>query len=131
MSLVPINGDLTSGETASGETASGETASGETDVLWQASGDVQSLVATDSQKADGNLPEEPISEPADWFNRSIMLTAIIAPFLGFLAGIYYCWTIGWMGWPFLVLIVMAWCMSGMGVTIGFHRLLTHSSFENL
>ena len=67
---------------------------------------MQSLVATDSQKAngqkaDGNLPadgpEEPISEPADFFNRAIMLTAIIAPFLGFLAGIYYCWTIGWMG----------------------------------
>ena len=123
MSLAPINRDLTSAET---------------DVAWRASGDVQSLVATDSQKAngqkaDGNLPadgpEEPISEPADFFNRAIMLTAIIAPFLGFLAGIYYCWTIGWMGWPFLVLIVMAWCMSGMGVTIGFHRLLTHSSFE--
>jgi len=128
LSLVPINGDLTSGETASGETASGET-----DVLWQASGDAQSIVATDSEKADGNLPaggpEEPISEPADWFNRTIMLTAIIAPFLGFLAGIYYCWTIGWMGWPFLAMIVVAWCMSGMGVTIGFHRLLTHSSFE--
>lgn len=71
----------------------------------------------------------PISEPADFFNRSIMLTAIVAPFVGFLAAIYYCWTIGWMGWPFLILMVAAWCVSGMGVTIGFHRLLTHGAFE--
>ena len=70
-----------------------------------------------------------ISQPADFWNRSIMLTAIVAPFLGFLAGIYYCWSIGWMGWPFLILIAATWCASGMGVTIGFHRLATHSSFE--
>ncbi len=79
-----------------------------------------------NQNADGDLS---ISEPADLFNRSIMLTAIIAPFVGLLAAIYYCWTVGWMGWPYLVLLVITWMVSGMGVTIGFHRLLTHNSFE--
>jgi stearoyl-CoA desaturase (delta-9 desaturase) len=72
---------------------------------------------------------EEISQPADFWNRAIMFTAIFAPFLGFVAGVYYSWTIGWMGWPFLVLIIATWCISGMGVTIGFHRLATHSSFE--
>ena len=54
---------------------------------------------------------EEISQPADFWNRSIMFTAIIAPFLGFVAGVYYSWTIGWMGWPFLVLIIATWCIS--------------------
>ena len=58
-----------------------------------------------------------------------LLTAIVAPFVGFLAAIYYCWTVGWMGWPFLAMLVIGWMISGSGVTIGFHRLLTHSSFE--
>ena len=89
----------------------------------------------DSAECDGDtLPQGPftseeISQPADFWNRSIMLTAIIAPFLGLVAGIYYCWTVGWMGWPFVALIVATWCISGMGVTIGFHRLATHGAFE--
>ncbi len=73
--------------------------------------------------------DQPVSEPADFVNRSIMLTAIVAPFVGLLVGIYYCWTVGWMGWPYLALLVITWMISGMGVTIGFHRLLTHNSFE--
>ena len=58
-----------------------------------------------------------------------MLTAIIAPLLGLVAAVYYSWLVGWMGWPFLALIAATWCVSGMGVTIGFHRLATHGSFE--
>ena len=83
-------------------------------------------IVGDSQTAE---TDQPISKPANFLNQSVMFAAIIVPFLGLLAGIYYCWTIGWMGWPFLVLIAATWCVSGMGVTIGFHRLATHGSFE--
>lgn len=71
----------------------------------------------------------PISEPAGFGDRLIMLTAIVAPFVGFLLAVCYCWYVGWMGWPFLTMFLVAWAISGMGVTIGFHRLLTHNSFE--
>jgi len=70
-----------------------------------------------------------IARLAGWKDRSIMLLAIVGPFLGLLVALGYCWTTGWFSWPFLVLLVGAWVVSGMGVTIGFHRLLTHASFE--
>ena len=73
--------------------------------------------------------EQAISEPAGFWHRVVMLIAIVAPFVGFLAGIYYSWSIGWMGWSFLTLLITTWVVSGMGITIGFHRLLTHNSFE--
>lgn len=79
--------------------------------------------------SQGPYRSDEISQPADFLNRSVMFTAIIAPFLGFVAAVYYSWSVGWMGWPFLALIVATWCVSGMGITIGFHRLATHSSFE--
>jgi stearoyl-CoA desaturase (delta-9 desaturase) len=101
------------------------------DAHWWADDATDSEITTLSVDPVDDLARQdkpPISEPADFWNRSIMLTAIIVPFLGFLAGIAYCWTIGWMGWPFLALLIAGWCISGTGVSIGFHRLLTHSAF---
>jgi stearoyl-CoA desaturase (delta-9 desaturase) len=87
---------------------------------------MQTSTDSSSQQAD---PQPPVSEPAGLLDRIIMLTAIVVPFVGVIAAIYYSWTIGWMGWPYLILLIVAWMISGMGITIGFHRLLTHNSFE--
>lgn len=93
-------------------------------------------IVASPKSAPSTGPSEPptgqsqkISEPAGLGDRLIMWTAMIAPFLGFIVAVAYCWEVGWVTWPFLVLALVFWIISGTGVTIGFHRLLTHNSFE--
>lgn len=58
-----------------------------------------------------------------------MGTAVVLPFLGCLTAIAVLWRYGFMGWPYLALLIGGWLASGLGITVGFHRLLTHRSFE--
>jgi stearoyl-CoA desaturase (delta-9 desaturase) len=69
------------------------------------------------------LPKAPLSQ------KIVMLIAVAVPFLGFILGIILMWRNGWMGWWYLGLLLGGWALSGLGVTVGFHRLLTHRSFE--
>ena len=39
------------------------------------------------------------------------------------------WRWGFMGWLYVGLLVGGWFFTGSGITVGFHRLLTHRSFE--
>ncbi len=59
-----------------------------------------------------------------------VLNALVValPFIGFALAIVYLW--GWgLGWLHLgIFVAMVTCTS-LGVTIGFHRLFTHKSFE--
>jgi stearoyl-CoA desaturase (delta-9 desaturase) len=53
---------------------------------------------------------------------------VIIPFLAFIAAVPVAW--GWgMGWTDVVLFVVFYYLSGLGVTIGYHRLFTHKSFK--
>jgi stearoyl-CoA desaturase (delta-9 desaturase) len=53
---------------------------------------------------------------------------VIVPFLAFLAAIPVAW--GWgLGWTDAVLFLVFYVVSGMGITIGYHRLFTHGSFK--
>ncbi len=60
--------------------------------------------------------------------KSILLLWAIGPLAGTLWAIVLLWQ-QWIGWPELVLFVVLYFATGMGITLGFHRLLTHSSFE--
>jgi stearoyl-CoA desaturase (delta-9 desaturase) len=53
---------------------------------------------------------------------------IILPFLGLVAAIVLLWGRGFH-WLHLALLAGMYTGTGLGVTIGFHRLLTHRSFE--
>lgn len=56
------------------------------------------------------------------------LVAIIVPFLGLILAIAMMW--GWgVGWLELGLLAGMYIATGLGVTIGFHRLFSHKSFE--
>ena len=60
--------------------------------------------------------------------RAGVLLALIAPFLGLLVAVYGFW--GWgLSWIDLALLAVMYVATGLGVTIGFHRLFTHRSFE--
>ncbi len=67
--------------------------------------------------------------PASWQHKSVMLVAVIAPFLGFVAAIGLAWQYGWVSPFFVGMLVVGWLITGLGITIGFHRMLTHRSFD--
>ena len=53
---------------------------------------------------------------------------VIVPFLAFLAAVPLAW--GWgLGWTDIVLAVVFYVVSGLGITVGYHRLFTHCSFK--
>ncbi|MCI0639557.1 MAG: acyl-CoA desaturase [Gemmataceae bacterium] len=56
------------------------------------------------------------------------LFAIIVPFLGFAAAIVFLWGRG-MGWVELGLLLGMYVLTVLGITVGYHRLFTHRSFE--
>ena len=58
----------------------------------------------------------------------MLYTFVIVPFLAFLAAVPVAW--GWgMGWTDVVLFLAFYYVSGLGITVGYHRLFTHSSFK--
>jgi stearoyl-CoA desaturase (delta-9 desaturase) len=62
-------------------------------------------------------------------HKVTMVMAVILPFVGFIAAIVSSWYVGWMGWFYVGMLVAGWILTGMGITVGFHRLLTHRSFD--
>jgi stearoyl-CoA desaturase (Delta-9 desaturase) len=60
--------------------------------------------------------------------RRITVVAVALPFLGFLAALWLLWGGAVTGLDLAILAVM-YVLVGFGVTIGFHRLFTHRSFE--
>ena len=56
------------------------------------------------------------------------LGAVIVPFLAFLAAIVLLWN-KIVGWHDLALLVVMYMVAGFGITVGFHRMLTHRSFQ--
>ncbi|HBS27989.1 MAG TPA: acyl-CoA desaturase [Phycisphaerales bacterium] len=60
--------------------------------------------------------------------RLTNLTVILVPFAALILGIAYAW--GWgIGWTELALLVGMYLLTGLGVTVGYHRLFTHKSFK--
>ena len=57
-----------------------------------------------------------------------LYTFVIVPFLAFLAAIPVAW--GWgMGWTDAALFLVFYYVTGLGITVGYHRLFTHGSFK--
>jgi stearoyl-CoA desaturase (delta-9 desaturase) len=60
--------------------------------------------------------------------RAAIAMFIGIPFLAVLAAIPFAW--GWgFGWHDIVIMIMMYYISGHGVTVGYHRYFTHSSFK--
>ena len=60
--------------------------------------------------------------------RQITVAAVVLPFLGFIVALWLLWGGAVTGLDLAILAVM-YALVGFGVTIGFHRLFTHRSFE--
>ena len=78
----------------------------------------------DSQPT-GKPMTEGTKRPGEQF---MLYLFVIVPFLGLLAAVPIAW--GWgIGWTDVVLAVFFYYLSGMGVTVGYHRHFTHGSFK--
>jgi stearoyl-CoA desaturase (delta-9 desaturase) len=60
--------------------------------------------------------------------RYTNLAAVILPFLAFIAALVLLWNRA-VGWTDLAILAAMYLISALGVTIGFHRLLTHRAFQ--
>ena len=60
--------------------------------------------------------------------RTVNLIAVVLPFVAFVAAVILLWN-SYVGWTDLVAFGVMYLIAGFGVTVGFHRLLTHRSFQ--
>jgi stearoyl-CoA desaturase (Delta-9 desaturase) len=56
------------------------------------------------------------------------LVGVAVPFVAFLVAIVLLWNT-WFDWSDLAVLAIMYVLTGLGVTLGFHRLLTHRSFQ--
>ena len=104
------------------------------------------MTVTDLPKAPTNLPHahhdidehddvhvlyshdhEPVGEVGN--NVKILtLIAVVVPPVVLAVSIWYAWG-GYFSWTDLTMMIVGYFMTSMGITIGYHRLYTHKSFE--
>ncbi|WP_051221787.1 acyl-CoA desaturase [Conexibacter woesei] len=60
--------------------------------------------------------------------RNVNLAAVIIPLVAFFAAIVLLWN-KVVGWTDLGLLAVLYVLTGLGITVGFHRMLTHRSFQ--
>jgi stearoyl-CoA desaturase (delta-9 desaturase) len=62
------------------------------------------------------------------FYKIVLLIVVVFPFLGTLVAIWLLWQRA-VHWSDLALFVGMYVIAGFGETVGFHRMLTHRSFQ--
>jgi stearoyl-CoA desaturase (Delta-9 desaturase) len=55
-------------------------------------------------------------------------TLVVLPFLALVAAVPVAWG-GWLSWTDVAIAGVCYVVAGLGVTVGFHRYLTHGSFK--
>ena len=69
-----------------------------------------------------------VPEPVGAFERTLVGTFVIVPMLALIAAVPLAW--GWgLGWHDIVIAVAFYLVSGLGISMGFHRYFTHSSYK--
>ena len=66
--------------------------------------------------------------PSNLFYKIVLLIVVVVPFLGTLVAIWLLWQRA-VHWSDLALFVVMYVIAGFGETVGFHRMLTHRSFQ--
>ncbi len=75
-------------------------------------------------------PTQESTEPT-YLSRGERITLavfVVVPFLAVLAAVPLAWG-GWLGWSDVVITVVMYVITGLGITAGFHRLFTHKSYK--
>ena len=56
------------------------------------------------------------------------LLGVVLPFVGLVAAIGLLWNT-WVSWTDLTLLAVGYVLTGVGITVGYHRLFTHRAFQ--
>jgi stearoyl-CoA desaturase (delta-9 desaturase) len=75
----------------------------------------------------GSVEPETSARPMSRLERYVNVGAVIVPFLGFIAALVLLWNRA-VSAVDVAILVCGYVASGLGVTVGYHRLLTHRSF---
>ena len=62
-------------------------------------------------------------------HKMVILGTVVLPLLGLAGAIVMAFNNGYISWLHLTMLIGGWYLTGLGITIGFHRMLTHRSFE--
>jgi stearoyl-CoA desaturase (delta-9 desaturase) len=72
--------------------------------------------------------DDAVRAPVSMGVRIVTLLGVVLPFLGLAAAVFLLW--GWgFSWVHLGLLMGMYLLTAIGITVGFHRLFTHKSFE--
>src|SRR5262245_39470551 len=63
-----------------------------------------------------------------FLHRAIILVVVVVPFVLTIFAIWRLWRVA-VYWPDLVLFAVMYLFCGLGITIGYHRMLTHNGFK--
>jgi len=89
------------------------------------------LDGSQSRQVTGSTRIESVSEsplPASFGVHAATFVSVVLPFLGFVVAVALLW--GWgLSWWHVGLFLGMFVLTGGGITVGFHRLFTHRSFE--
>ncbi|MCA9267589.1 MAG: fatty acid desaturase [Planctomycetales bacterium] len=77
----------------------------------------------------GDVERTPTKNASSVFHKSIMLIAVVAPPVGMAVAIMLLWTVGWMGWLYLGMLLGGCFLTLLGITVSYHRLLSHRAFD--
>jgi stearoyl-CoA desaturase (Delta-9 desaturase) len=86
-------------------------------------------VAADVPTVTRRVPVPEIeAEPNGRLDRFLVGVFVVVPLLAVAAAVPLAW--GWgLGWHDIVIALVFYVISGMGISMGFHRYFTHSSFK--
>ena len=91
---------------------------------------IESQSSTDPSFVTPAIEELTVQPPdAPLIHTIGALTAILLPFAGVVAGMLPAWRHGWLDGTQLCILVVGYVLTGLGITLGYHRLFTHRSFE--
>lgn len=87
-----------------------------------------STISTNGASATPPTKRGAIGDRLRGVPKSVNLLVVLLPFLATLVAIVLLWN-QLVGWTDVVLLVVMYTVTTLGITAGFHRLLTHRSFE--
>jgi len=92
-----------------------------------AAGDHVKTLSHASTPASHDHPHHPPLGPLSLELKAVTLTLVLLPLLGIAAVVALSWSVLFQ-WLYVALLIGLYLATGLGITVGFHRLFTHRSF---
>ncbi|GAB2758499.1 acyl-CoA desaturase [Salinifilum aidingensis] len=88
-----------------------------------------SAASADSGTPNGQSGRKPlVAETRNWVSQLSVYIFVLVPLMALITAVPFAW--GWgLGWADVGLAVAFYAITGLGVTVGFHRHFTHGSFK--